>query len=32
MRLDAALKKCRPKYISVQKISTLFDALRAIAR
>jgi hypothetical protein len=27
MRLDSALKKCRPQYISAQKISTLFDAL-----
>jgi hypothetical protein len=25
--LDSALKKCRPQYISAQKISTLFDAL-----
>jgi hypothetical protein len=32
MRLDSALKKSRPQYISAQKISTLFDALRAIAR
>jgi hypothetical protein len=27
MRLDLALKKSRPWYISAQKISTLFDAL-----
>jgi hypothetical protein len=27
MRLDSALKKSRPRYISAQKISTLFDAL-----
>jgi hypothetical protein len=27
MRLDSALKKSRPQYISAQKISTLFDAL-----
>jgi hypothetical protein len=34
MRLDSALKKSRPRYISAQKISTLFDALdeRKIAR
>ena len=34
MRLDSALKKGRPQYISAQKISTLFDALdeREIAR
>jgi hypothetical protein len=34
MRLDSDLKKCRPQYISAQKISTLFDALdeREIAR
>jgi hypothetical protein len=34
MRLDSALKKSRPQYISAQKISTLFDALneREIAR
>jgi Uma2 family endonuclease len=32
MRLDSAQKKSRPQYISAQKISTLFDALRAIAR
>jgi hypothetical protein len=29
MRLDSALKKSRPQYISAQKISTLFDALDA---
>jgi hypothetical protein len=27
MRLDSVLKKIRPQYISLQKISTLFDAL-----
>jgi microsomal dipeptidase-like Zn-dependent dipeptidase len=27
MRLDSALKKSRPQYISAQKISTLVDAL-----
>jgi hypothetical protein len=27
MRLDSALKKSLPQYISAQKISTLFDAL-----
>jgi hypothetical protein len=27
MRLDSALKKSRPQYISAQKILTLFDAL-----
>ena len=27
MRLDSALKKSRPQYISAQNISTLFDAL-----
>ena len=34
MRLDLALKKSCPQYISAQKISTLFDALdeREIAR
>jgi hypothetical protein len=34
MRLDSALKKSLPRYISAQKISTLFDALdeREIAR
>jgi hypothetical protein len=34
MRLDSALKKSRPRYISAQKISTLFDPLdeREIAR
>ena len=34
MRLDSALKKSRPQYISAQKISTLFDVLeeREIAR
>ena len=34
MRLDSALRKSRPQYISAQKISTLFDALyeREIAR
>jgi hypothetical protein len=34
MRLDSALKKSRPHYISAQKVSTLFDALdeREIAR
>ena len=34
MRLDSALKKSRPQYISAQKISTLFDALdeREIAK
>jgi hypothetical protein len=34
MRLDSALKKNRPQYISAQKILTLFDALdeREIAR
>ena len=34
MRLDSALRKIRPQYISAQKISTLFDALdeREIAR
>jgi hypothetical protein len=34
MRLDSALKKSRPQYISAQKFSTLFDALdeREIAR
>jgi hypothetical protein len=34
MRLDSALKKSRPIYISTQKFSTLFDALdeREIAR
>jgi hypothetical protein len=34
MRLDSALKKSRPEYISAQKISALFYALdeREIAR
>jgi hypothetical protein len=34
MRLDSALTKSRPQYISTQKISTRFDALdeREIAR
>ena len=34
MRLDSALIKSRPQYISAQKVSTLFDALdeREIAR
>jgi hypothetical protein len=34
MRLDSALIKSRPQYISAQKISILFDALveREIAR
>ena len=34
MRLDSALKKSRPRYISAQNISTFFDALdeRDIAR
>jgi hypothetical protein len=36
MRLDSALKKSRPQYISAQTILTLFDALdeaeREIAR
>jgi hypothetical protein len=34
MRLDSALKKNRPQYISAHKISSLFDALdeREIAR
>jgi hypothetical protein len=34
MRLDSALKKSRPQYISAQKILTLFDVLdeREIAR
>ena len=34
MRLDSALLKSRPRHISAQKISTLFDALdeREIAR
>ena len=27
MRLDSALKKSRPQYISAQKISTLFDEI-----
>jgi hypothetical protein len=27
MRLDSALNKSRPQYISAQKISTLFDVL-----
>ena len=33
-RLDSVLKKSRPRYISAQKIATLFDALdeREIAR
>ena len=30
MRLDLALKKSRPQYISAQNISTLFDALDEI--
>jgi hypothetical protein len=34
MRLDSALRKSRPQYISAQKISQLFDPLdeREIAR
>jgi hypothetical protein len=32
VRVDSALKKSRSQYISAQKISTLFDALSAIAR
>jgi hypothetical protein len=32
MRLDSALRKSHPQHILPQKISTLFDALRAIAR
>jgi hypothetical protein len=27
MRIDSALRKSLPRYISAQKISTLFDAL-----
>ena len=27
MRLDSALKKSRPQYISAKKISTLFDEI-----